>query len=190
MLLCLIGDSMNDLDVINSSILSNKNLTQDVKEDIFELIVIFNNSFPSVSLDNFNNRIKTLKIEKTSKFDKSYISYYDFRKNILFFNNQEINKDYDAKHAMMFELLNIITANDLQVGFNTDNRFVALNAGFTEIITNYLVGNSGGKLMYADEAVMTNIITTLVGFDNMLQAYFNNDSKFLLNCMVKAGVKI
>ena len=90
---------------------------------------------------------------------------------------------------MMFELLNIITSNDVQTGFNTDNRFIALNVGFTEILANYLVGNSGEKLLYPDEAIMTNIITTVVGFENMLYAYFNNDSKYLLNKLMETGVK-
>ena len=91
---------------------------------------------------------------------------------------------------MMFELLNIITATDTQTGFNTDNRFVALNTGFTEIIANFLVGNSKELLLYPDEAIMTNIITTIVGFESMLYAYFNNDSKFLLNKLVEKGVKL
>ena len=91
---------------------------------------------------------------------------------------------------MMFEILNIITATDNQIGFNTDNRFVALNAGFTEIIANYLVGNNGEKAVYPDEATMANLITTMVGFENMLYAYFNNDSKSLLNNLMEAGVKI
>ena len=91
---------------------------------------------------------------------------------------------------MMFELLNIITATDKQTGFNTDNRFLALNVGLTEIIANYLVGNEGEKLLYPDEAIMTNLINSIVGFENMLYAYFNNDSKFLINKLIEAGVKM
>ena len=90
---------------------------------------------------------------------------------------------------MMFELLNIITATQNQTGFNTDNRLVALNVGFTEILANYLVGNEGEKILYPDETIMTNLITSVIGFENMLYAYFNNDSKYLLNKLMEAGVK-
>ncbi len=181
---------MDIMDTIRESLNKNKNLNKEISEGIFELVVIFHNNFPTVNLENLNKRLKTLKIEKTSKFEKSHISNYGFKKNILYFNSDEISKDYDVKHVMMFELLNIITATDTQTGFNTDNRFVALNTGFTEIIANFLVGNSKELLLYPDEAIMTNIITTIVGFESMLYAYFNNDSKFLLNKLVEKGVKL
>lgn len=181
---------MDIMDTIRETLNNNKNITKEIADGIFELVVIFHNNFPTVKLENLNKRLKTLRIEKTSKFEKSHISNYSFKKNILYFNSDEIKKDYDVKHVMMFELLNIITATDNQVGFNTDNRFVALNTGFTEIIANYLVGNNKELLLYPDEAIMTNLITTIVGFENMLYAYFNNDSKFLLNKLMEAGVKI
>lgn len=185
----ILGDGMDILDNIRASLDNNKNITKEVGDGIFELVVIFNKSFPNVNLSNLCDRLKTLKIEKTSKFENTAISSYSFRKNILYFNSDEIGKDYDVKHVMMFELLNIITANKVQTGFNTDNRFLALNVGFTEIIANYLVGNSGEKLLYPDEAIVTNLVTSIVGFENMLYAYFNNDSKFLLNSLVEKGVK-
>lgn len=180
---------MDIMDTIRETLKKNKYISKEVGEGIFELVVIFHNNFPNINLENLNKKLKTLKIEKTSKFEKSHISNYNFKKNILYFNSDEISKEYDAKHVMMFELLNIITSTDNQTGFNTDNRFVALNTGLTEIIANYLVGNSGEKLLYPDEAIMTNLITTIVGFENMLYAYFNNDSKFLLNKLIETGVR-
>ena len=181
---------MDIIENIKASLDNNKNITKEVSEEIFELIILFHKNFPNVGLENLNKRLKNLKIEKTSKFEKSHISNYNFKKNIIYFNTDELNKEYDTKHIMMFELLNIITSTDTQVGFNTDNRFLALNVGFTELLANYLVGNQGDKLVYPDEAIMTNLITSLVGFENMLYAYFNNDSKYLLNKLIEAGVKI
>ena len=181
---------MDIIESITSSLNNNKRITSEISEEILELVILFHKNFPNVSLDNLNKRLKTLKIEKTSKFEKSHISSYSFHKNILYFNSDELIKEYDAKHIMMFELLNIITATDKQTGFNTDNRFLALNVGFTELLANFLVGNEGEKLVYPDEAIMTNLITSVVGFENMLYAYFNNDSKYLINKLIEAGVKI
>ena len=180
---------MDIMDMIRDSLEKNKNLNKEVSDGIFELVIIFKNNFPNINLENLNKRLKTLKIEKTSKFEKSNISNYNFKKNILYFNSEEIQKEYDVKHIMMFELLNIITATPTQTGFNTDNRLVALNVGFTEILANYLVGNNKELLIYPDETIMTNLITTIVGFENMLYAYFNNDSKYLLNKMMEKGVE-
>jgi hypothetical protein len=181
---------MDIMDTITASLKSNKKITDEVCDEIINLVILFHKNFPNVDLGNLNKRLKTLKIEKTSKFEKSHISNYNSHKNILYFNSDELIKEYDAKHIMMFELLNIITATDSQTGFNTDNRFLALNVGFTELLANFLVGNEGDKLVYPDEAIMTNLITSVVGFENMLYAYFNNDSKYLVNKLVEAGVKI
>ena len=104
----ILGDYMDIMDNIKTSLQENKNISKEVGDGIFELVVIFHTNFPTVNLENLNKRLKTLKIEKTSKFEKSNISNYSFKKNILYFNTDEINKDYDVKHVMMFEILNRI----------------------------------------------------------------------------------
>ena len=174
MLKLKLGDTM--LEDIRLSLDNNLNLTREVKARLFELIVIFNNKFPSVDLSNLNKRIKTLKIEKNDNFLNKDISMYDFRTNILYLNTKEMEKQYDIRHVLMFELLNIITSNNFSMGFNTDGRLEALNVGEVQI--------------FPEEATMANIITTVVGFDNMFNAYVNNDSRILLKKLVEAGVNL
>ena len=70
----ILGDYMDIMDNIKASLQENKNISKEVGDGIFELIVIFHNNFPTVNLENLNKRLKTLKIEKTSKFEKSHIS--------------------------------------------------------------------------------------------------------------------
>ena len=115
---------------------------------------------------------------------------YDFRTNILYLNTKEMEKQYDIRHVLMFELLNIITSNNFSMGFDTDGRLEALNVGYTEVLANYLVGNNGEIQIFPEEATMANIITTVVGFDNMFNAYVNNDSRILLKKLVEAGVNL
>ncbi|HHW69615.1 MAG TPA: hypothetical protein GX747_04680 [Tenericutes bacterium] len=178
------------VDVIRETLYSNRNISDDVKDNLFELIIVFNERFPEVSLDNLNNRLMSLKIEKVSKYLRRTISYYDFRKNILYFNIEEIKKGYDMKHILMFELLNIITSTKHHTGFNLDNKFEALNVGFTEILANYLVGNNGDKFIYPDEAISANLISIIVGAENLHISYFNNDARYLMESFVKAGLKL
>lgn len=176
---------MDMLDRVKESLYKNENLTKEIKDSIFELMVIFNNNFKEVDLTNASNRLEKLKIKKISKFLNSDISLYDNKNNILYFNVNEINKNYDMKHVLMFELLNIITATNYSTGFNEEAKLEALNIGYTEILANYLVGNSGELLLYPDEAVATNLISVLVGADNMKKAYFENSPKILLECFNK-----
>lgn len=185
-----IGDSMANLDNIKVILDNNRNINIEVKDNLFELIVIFNNKFPEVSLDNLEKHLKTLKIKKTNKFLNQDISMYDHKGNVLYFNKDHMNEEYDYKHVLMFELINIISSNSYQTGFNTDGKFEALNTGYTEILANYLVGNNGEKLIYPNEAIYANMIGIIAGEDKLFESYFNNDAKILLNALVEAGVTL
>lgn len=179
---------MANLYDVKSSLHNNSNLDAEVRDNIFELVMIFNNKFPEVSLDRFNEHAKTLKIKKTNKFLNSDISMYDYRHNILYFNKSRMTDEYDFRHILMYELINIISSNKYQTGFNNDGKFEALNTGYTEILANFLVGNNGQKLIYPNEAIMANMIGIVAGENKLFEAYFNNDAKILLNALAKAGV--
>lgn len=181
---------MANLDNIKNVLESNPNITREIKDNLIELIVVFNNKFPMVSLDNLESHLKDLKIKRSSKFFNNDISMYDYKSNILYFNQNRMTDDYDFRHILMFELLNIISSNKYQTGFNVDSKFEALNIGYTEILANYLVGNSGEKLIYPNEAIMANMIGIIAGNDNLFESYFNNNPKILLNALMKAGVEL
>ena len=59
-----------------------------------------------------------------------------------------------------------------------------------EIIANYLVGNSSELLVYPEQAVEANLISILIGEENISRAYFNNDVNSLINGFMKAGVEV
>src|SRR5574344_1356793 len=133
MLLLLIGDSMDMLDNIRATLGVNNNLSPEIKNDIFELVVIFNKKFPDVDLTRLRSSLSSLKIEKLNRFLNNDVSMYDNRTNTLYLNSSKLTDEYDGKHILMFELLNMISSNDTQMGFNRDGRFEALNIGYTGI---------------------------------------------------------
>lgn len=185
-----VGDNMITLEEIKGSLDSNMNLNDDIKDNIYGLIDLFHKNYPNISLDNLNNHLKTLKIEKSNKFINKRISKYNFGTNVLEFNIDRINEGYDMKHALMFELLNIITNNGKQVGFNLNNKFEALNAGYTEILTNNLVGNDSDIENLVNEVVSTNMLAIIIGNDVLFDAYFNNDTELLVKTLTNEGVEI
>ncbi len=169
-----------DLNEIKNSLNSNPNLTDDIKDCLMELISLFNSKFPDVKLTNLNERLKTLKIIRGSRFLIKNSSYYDPIDNEILINLVKIDDSIDCKHVFMRELLNMITAKDNFTGFNKDNAYEALNIGYTEILANYLVGNEN-ESEYEDEIVATNMIAEVIGNDTLFNAYFNNDETLIMN---------
>ena len=169
-----------DLNEIKNSLNSNPNLTDDIKDCLMELVSLFNSKFPMVNLANLNERLKTLKIIRGSRFLIKKSSYYDPIDNEILINLVKIDDSIDCKHVFMRELLNMITAKDNFTGFNKDNAYEALNIGYTEILANYLVGNEN-ESEYEDEIVATNMIAEVIGNDTLFNAYFNNDETLIMN---------
>ena len=168
----------------------NQNLTQGLKMNFLELVVIFQKQFPTISLENLKNRLQTLNIDKLNRYVSSEVSKYDPVLNTLMINEERLGKDVDAKHVLMYELLSMITAKDNYTGFNFNHQFEALNIGYTEILTNYLVGNETEDFVHADEIVATNLISISIGNDILLHAFFNNDYMTLTKSLIDAGIEL
>lgn len=175
----------NVLETLNSS----SNIENDFKELLQELIIIFNKFFPNVDLTNLNNRLKDLKIVKANKFVSNDVVDYNAVNNELLFNLEEIMKDYDLRHVVMHGLLRIITAHDNTFGFNQNDRFIALSIGYTEIITNFIIGNNSELTLFDDEVIATNLIADIVGHDVLFQAYFTHDANILAQALMDKGVE-
>lgn len=181
---------MINIEDVLKAIDSNTNIDSNVKEDIKNLIIIFNNKFPNIDLSNFAKNMMELKIEKSNKFINKRVVKYNPMTNVLEFNIDEINKGYDMKHIMMHGLLNIISTNDGQTGFIHNNKFKALNAGYTEILTNNLVGNDGDISYLDDEVVSTNLIASMIGNDILFECYFSNNTAKLMQKLLDEGVEV
>lgn len=173
------------VETIKNTLNTNENITSEVRENLLELVEIFNKKFPDVSLDNLNERLKTLIIRRESMFLVKLPLQYNPHTNEILINLGRF-EECDARHWFMHAVLAMITAKDNYYGFNdADDKFVALNEGYTEIMTNYLVGDIEDNF-YFDEIVITNLIGKIIGEDVLFDAYFSNDSKKVLEAMIKA----
>lgn len=172
---------MVEVNDIKSSLDENKFLTDDIKDNIMELITIFKDEFPGVNLTNTVERLKTLKIKKGSKYLIKSSSKYDPITNEILISKSKLDL-IDSKHILMRELLNLITAKDNYTGFNNDNLYEALNIGYTELIVNALVGNEE-MCEYEDEIIEANLMANIIGLDIVNEAYFNNDVNIILKAV-------
>ena len=166
----------------------NSYITEEVKDNLLELITIFNENFKDVSLETLKNRLKTLKIKRESMYlAKLPCEYKPFNNEIII--NVGRFEECDARHWLMHALLGIITAKDNYYGFNNpEDTLVALNEGYTEILTNNLVGDVENNF-FTDEMVITNLISKAIGEDVLYDAYFSNDYEKVLKAMIEAEEK-
>lgn len=178
----------NMIETIKTTLEANKSITPEVKKDLLELIIIFNKNFGDIDLSNLNERLKTLIIKRESMFlVKLPCQYNPFTNEILV--NLGRFEECDARHWLMHCLLGMITAKDNHYGFNnSEDTLVALNEGYTEMLTNYLVGDVEENF-YTDDIIITNLISKAIGEDTLFNAYFTGDDKSVIRAMIEAEGK-
>lgn len=178
---------MDILDQIKSNLDNNSSLTEEVKDEIFELIILFHQTFPDVSLEILNSRIKDVKVGKITLYERKGPVVYDVINNEILFSKKSLDGEYDARHLMMKGILGMISAKDNFYGFNKNDSLIALNIGFTEMLANTLVGNEGA-CDFEEEVLVTNLISHIIGRDIMFDAYFSNDAEIIFKKLLEAEV--
>ena len=181
---------MITLEDIKGTLDKNNKLNDEIRDNLYGLIHLFNSRYPEISLDNLNKNLETLEIVKSNKFINKRISKYNPITNILEFNIDRMNEDYDMKHILMVALLNIIGNNGKQIGFNANNKFEALQAGYLEMLANHLVGNEAENSYLEDEMISTNLICTMIDPDVLFEAYFTNNASMLVEALTNEGVTL
>lgn len=169
---------------------SNSNLNDEIRDHFYSLIHIFHKSYPNFDLTNLCNHLKTLKIEKSNKYLNKKVSKYNPITNVLEFNIEKINEGYDMKYVLMYELLHIITSNGSYCGFNKDDELRALDAGYTAILANNLIGNESDVPYLENEIVSANMIALIIGSDVIEKAYFENDYEGIKRLLQNEGVNL
>ena len=177
---------MNSLEEIKVSLQSNPNLNDDIRIKLFGLVKMFHKKLPEVNLTKLNEKLKTVKIGRMSKFERKGVYYYDLFKNEILFTSN-LNNNYDIDHLLMKAILEMSTATSSFTGFNSDERLRALNLAYTEILSNYIVGNEGDSDL-EEEMLVTNLLSHIIGKDAMFNSYFTNNGEPIIKAMQDAEV--
>ena len=175
-----------NLDDIKASLQSNPNLNDEIRNKLFELVTIFHKKLPEVNLQKLNEKLKTVKIGRMSKFERKGVYYYDLFKNEILFTNN-LKNNYDVDHLLMKAILEMSTATSTFTGFSSDERLRALNLAYTEILSNYIVGNEGDSDL-EEEMLVTNLLSHIIGKDAMFNSYFTNNGEPIIKAMQDAEV--
>lgn len=177
---------MSFLEEIRMSLKSNPNLTEEIRNKLFELIIVFNKKMPEVNLSRLSERLKTVKLGKLSKFERKGTYYYDVFKNEILFS-MSLEGNYDIDHLLIKAILQMSTSTKTFTGFNSDDRLRALNLAYTEILANYIIGNEGDSDL-EEEMLITNLLSHIVGKDTLYNSYFTNNGEPIIKAMQDAEV--
>ena len=177
---------MSFLEEIRLSLKSNPNLTEEIRNKIFELVVVFNKKLPEINLSRLSDKLKTVKLGKISKFERKGTYYYDVFKNEILFS-RDLEGNYDIDHILTKAILQMSTSTGTFTGFNSDDRLRALNLAYTEILANYIIGNEGDSDL-EEEVLVTNLLSHIVGKDTMFNSYFTNNGEPIIKAMQDAEV--
>lgn len=171
------------LEEIKNSINNNPYLQKDIKVVLFRMIVTFNNKFPNIKLDKFNELVKTVKVGRISKYESRGAFTYDVNTNEILFSPTKIQDDYNLDNFFMQAVLCMITASEKDhrkfTGFDSEENLSTLNKAYTEILADYLIG-SGEKTELEQEKILTNQLGILIDEDTLFDAYFNNDGNKIM----------
>lgn len=179
-------NNTNDLEQIKASLTINPNLTNEIREKLLELVKIFNKKLPEIKLTRLNNKLKTVKFSKIGKFERKGTYYYDVFKNEILFSN-DLKGNYDIDHLLMKAILEMSTSTNTFTGFHSDDRLLALNMAYTEILANYIIGNEGDSDL-EEEMLIANLLSHIVGKDTMFNSYFTNNGEPIIKAMQDAEV--
>ena len=177
---------MNLLEEIKVSLQNNPNLDQEIKIKMLGLVNIFHKKLPEIDLSRLNEKLKTVKFSRMSKLERKGVYYYDLFKNEILFTS-DLKYNYDIDHLLMKAILEMSTATNSFTGFNSDERLRALNLAYTEILSNYIVGNEGDSDL-EEEMLVTNLLSHIIGKDAMFHSYFANDGEPIIKAMQDAEV--
>ena len=177
---------MNSLEDIKVSLQSNPNLNDDIRIKLFGLVTIFHKKLPEVDLARLNEKLKFVKIGRMSKLERKGVYFYDLFKNEILFTGN-LKNNYDIDHLLMKAILEMSTSTSTFTGFNSDERLRALNLAYTEILSNYIVGNEGDSDL-EEEMLITNLLSHIIGKDTMFHSYFSNDGEPIIRAMQDAEV--
>lgn len=177
---------MNYMDTIRFSLMNNPNLNDEISKKIYSLIQVLSKKIPEANLQRLNDKISTVKIKKMGKLERKGTYFYDVRKNEILFS-QNLEKNYDIDHLFMKALLEMSTSTGTFTGFNSDDRLLALNYAYTEILANFVIGNEGVSDL-EEEMLITNVLSYIIGKDVLYNAYFTNNGEPILKALNEAEV--
>jgi hypothetical protein len=140
-------------------LLTSDNLTNEVISDIEKIVSIILESplGEHIEMDNFNKRIRTLKVEKR---DIKEPLRYNISNNTLEINPKFKDEDYDYRFLLTKEILLMLAPTG---GILGDPKYRDLDHGIRENFAEALVGNEG-KTEYEDAKYIARLFAIV--FDN------------------------
>lgn len=146
---------------------------QVVKQAILSMISKLITSFSSLSVDLLANRLETVTISATKKYTDDQKNAYDITNNQLRFTTEI---EYDFENLICQELVQmaIIRTKRENAGKISDVPLDVIDAGMSQMIANYVVGNDSEKESNLEERHICNMMDQICN-GQLLESFLRDD---------------
>ena len=164
-----------------------------VEYKIFNFVLKLQKFF-NFNMDNFYQRLETIKLEPLSIYSNSGFVSYDAKENtgkisLQVLKNDEENK-YNIDNIFAQIMLMTSTSRDNYYGFGNVRELDALNKACTYMIASNLVGSSEKSYNEEELMILNNLDVTLMGIKSRIDfvtAYLSNNGQLLKEELNKCG---
>lgn len=125
------------IDDVKKALEANTVLTDDVKTNLFELILLFEKNYPDISLEVLAKRLETVQIEVVTKFVSNKVVLYNSKTNCIQINKTELQKSNNIKYSLMVGIVHMLIPDDK----DPKGLLEALTEGYAKLVANNLVGS-------------------------------------------------
>lgn len=157
------------LEQVLKSVDDNKNIVEEYKNEIKNIISLIFKQYPSVDLASLYLKISSLKCEEGNKYVFNDTIDYNILLNTITIGKEQ--DGYDRKNLLTYSLVKMAFSNE-QV---PNEKYQAIEDGVCAQIANLLVGNEGDKQINQEELIEVNLLSSIIDFNVIESAFINKD---------------
>ena len=184
-------DTVKDMNIedVKKSLDRNIHLTEEVKQDLFSLIGVFDDAFGNVPLENITKNIEHLEYRFMDKYAPDYIKekplMYHSGTNQLWINLDKIEENDSLDYHYMKCILDMMVSDEK----DPDHLLDAYHDGMSTMIASFLVGRDEHEKVSPEES-LSQMIMKIVGEEAAFNIFFRNDPKVLVESLSNEGMNI
>lgn len=164
---------------VKNSLDKNANLTDDVKADLFELVLLFQKNYEDVSLSKLASRLSDVKVEVVGKFISEEVALYNDKTNCIQINEKALEESEDTKFILMTTLVQMMQEKEKDPKGLLDT----VQKGYAKIVAHNLIGSED----FTHTEIYVNQLGSIAG-DALESSVWTGDPAYIVSGLEEKGI--